>query len=94
MPTRTSAAVARAEPRRSGLGSCWDLCGGSAGVRAELAGTGLGEYAAVVGCPPCPPHREGAAGKERPGEGQCSDRRAGRAGWEVAAPKRVDILRI
>ncbi|EDM08184.1 rCG54304, isoform CRA_a [Rattus norvegicus] len=41
MPTRTSAAVARAEPRRSGLGSCWDLCGGSAGVRAELAGTGL-----------------------------------------------------
>lgn len=41
VPTRTAAEVAQAEPGRSGLGACTDLCGGGAGVRAAPAGPGL-----------------------------------------------------
>lgn len=59
VPTRTSAEVARAEPRQSGFSACRDLCGGGTGVRTAPAGTGLGEYASDVGCPPGQPHRVG-----------------------------------
>lgn len=60
MPIRTSAEVARAETRQSGLGACPALGGGGgggAGVGAAPAGTGLGEFSVVVGHLPRQPLR-------------------------------------